>query len=192
MPTTSSRRYNSKPMVFDLDIANPPPSLTLLINPSNLEMKYTPKLTEQRVRWAGTSPGYIFHVHHDELDVLTASGKSAMFMADDEGLTRINRTETLAYQNIESLVTFYRNNGTNLNPKSNSTINPCMVNSMGRVRITYNGYSYKGHFISLTITENDSSPFNVDFSFEFKVTRTFDVGQVSSSFQPNFTPLSAQ
>ena len=187
---TSSRRYNTKPMVFDLNIETPPPSLTLLINPTNLEIKYAPKMIEQRVRWAGTSPGYIFHVHHDELDVLTASGKSAMFMSNG-GLTRTDRTDTLAYENIETLVAFYRNNGSNFNPKSNSTLNPAMINSVGRVTITYNGFLYKGHFISFSCTENDSSPFNVDFNFEFKVTRTFNVGQVSSNFTPNFTSFSS-
>ncbi len=177
---TSSRRYNSKPMVFDIDIDEPPASLVLLINPSNLEIKFQPRVAEQRIRWTGLTSAYVFQVHRDELDILTATGKSAMFMSD-KGITRKDRTDTLAYENIETLVAIYRNNGMNLNKKPGSTINPCAIDSVGRVVITYNNFMYRGHFTSFTFTENDGNPFNVDFSFEFKVTKTFDVSQTTGN-----------
>ena len=175
---------NAKPMHFDLEIENPPETLVLLINPTTLEIKFTPKITEQRVRWTGPSlnsasntienPAYIFQAHHDELDVLTASGRSAMFMAEGKGLTRFQKTDTYAYDNIERLVAIYRNNGTNRNKKPNSTVSPCAIDSVGRVSISYNEFIYKGYFSSFSVVENDTSPFNVDFNFEFKVFNTFD------------------
>ena len=178
---TTSKRENSKPMVFEIDIVIPPAPLILLINPASLEIKYAPKITEQRIRWTGLNGNvpYVFHAHHDELDTLTASGKSAMFMTD-KGITRVDRTDSLAYENIQKLVDVYRNNGMNLNKKTNSVIAPCAINSVGRVVISYDGFMYKGHFINFSFTENDMSPFNVDFSFEFKVTRTFSSNQVSA------------
>lgn len=172
---------DAKPMQFDLDIENPPRPLVLLINPTTLEIKFTPKVMEQRVRWTGlgnASP-YIFQVHHDELDVLTASGRSAMFMIEDVGLSRIQRKDSYAYKQIEDLVSLYRNNGVNRNKKANSSTRPCAIDSVGRVKISYNEFMYTGHFSSLSITENDSSPFNVDFSFEFRVFNTFDGRQYS-------------
>lgn len=178
-------RSNAKPMQFDLEINELPNDwkpLVLLINPTTLEIKFTPKVTEQRVRWngLGINPAYIFQAHHDELDVLTASGRSAMFMIDDKGLTRLQRSETYAYDNIEKLVMIYRNNGVNRNKTPNSSVrSPCAIDSVGRVSLTYNGYIYRGYFMSLSVTENDTSPFNVDFNFEFKVFDTFNSGNIN-------------
>lgn len=177
--TTTVRRKNVKPMVFELEINEPPPPLILLINPTSLETKYTPRVAEQRVRWTGYNIPYIFQAHHDELDVLTANGKSAMFISNDKGLTRTERTETVGYENLEKLVAIYRNNGTNRNKKPNSSINPCMIDSVGRVVMSYNGFIYKGHFTNFTVSENEAMPFNLDFTFEFKVTSTFDIGLVN-------------
>lgn len=177
---TTVKAVNTKPMVFELKIENPPPVLTLMINPTSLEIKYTSKISEQRVRWSGSNSAYIFHAHHDELDALTISGKSAMFMTD-YGLSRKDRTDSRAYENIHKLVSIYRNNGKNVNKKPDSTqknaygtVSPALINSIGRVAIHYNDFIYQGHFTSFSITENDASPFTVDFSFEFKVTNTFN------------------
>ena len=165
-------------MMFDLDIVRQPDSFALLINPSNLNLKFAPKISEQRIRWTSENIGYVFQAHHDELDVLTASGISAMFVSFTHGITRENRTNTMSYNNIQQLIALYRNNGTNVNPKSGQTINPCMIDSVGRVVITYDGFIYRGHFISFTITENDEKPFNINFSFEFKVTQMLNIGNV--------------
>ncbi|MDD5649584.1 MAG: hypothetical protein PHF86_04090 [Candidatus Nanoarchaeia archaeon] len=175
---TTVRRLNVKPMVFELDINDPPPPLTLLINPTSLEIRYVPKVTEQRVRWTGTNIPYIFQGQHDELDVLSASGKTAMFISEEKGITRIDRTKTLAYENIAKLLAIYRNNGTNRNSKPDGAINPCTIESVGRVVLNYNGFLYRGHFIAFSLSENDAMPFNLDFTFEFKVTKTFNVEQI--------------
>ena len=178
---TTSRRP-LKQMVFELTILNPPPPLVLLINPSNFDMKYTPKISEQRVRWSSSSSqdvtqstGYVFHAHHDELDVITASGKSAMFMSPGEGLTVKNRLSSTGFLNIEKLVAIYRNNGMNFNSKPDSYIRPAKIDSIGRVVIIYDGFVYKGHFTSFNYNQNDVQQFNVNFSFDFKVTQTLDM-----------------
>jgi hypothetical protein len=173
---TTSKRINTKPMVFELDVYEKVEPLILLINPATLELKHTTKISEQRVRLTEVSSAYIFQAHHNELDLLSASGKSAMFVSD-MGITRVNRSKTHAYENIERLMSIYKNNGTNNNSKSNSSVDPCTIGSIGRVSITYNGFIYKGHFTSFSLTENEATPFNVDFSFEFKVTKTFNSEQ---------------
>jgi hypothetical protein len=179
---TTVKRSNIKPMVFELNIENPPPPLILLINPTTLETKYTARVSEQRIRWTGNNPPYIFQVHHDELDMLIATGKTAMFFSDEKGLTRFERTKTLGYENLEKLIAIYRNNGTNRNTKPNSSINPCLINSVGRVILNYNGFIYEGHFTNFSVAENEVMPFNLDFTFEYKVTKTFNVGQINEEF----------
>ena len=179
--TTTVKRLNVKPMVFELQINDPPPPLVLLINPTSLEIKFTPKIMEQRTRWAGNNVPYIFQAHHDELDTLSATGKSGMFFSDEKGLTRIERRESYSFENLSKLIAIYRNNGTNRNTKPNSYINPCMIDSVGRVVLSYNAYIYRGHFTSFSTTENDSMPFNMDFSFEFKVTSTFSIDYATES-----------
>ncbi|MDD5649715.1 MAG: hypothetical protein PHF86_04745 [Candidatus Nanoarchaeia archaeon] len=173
------KRTNVKPMVFELEINDPPPPLTLLINPSTLENKSVSKILEQRVRWTGGNIPYIFQVHHDELDVLISSGKSAMFFSNEKGLTRIERIKTAGYENIEKLIAIYRNNGTNRNTKPNGSINPCTIETIGRVILSYNEFIYRGHFTSFSVSENESMPFNIDFNFEYKVTQTFDINRVN-------------
>jgi len=171
-----------KPMSFELQIDQPPPALVLMINPSSLELRFSTKISEQRVRWNDTDiPAYIFHAHHDELDSLSCSGKTAMFVSYEKGLTRVERTDTESFKNIETLLAFYRNNGTNRNPKPNKVSNPCLIESIGRVVITYNGFVYKGHFLSFSWSENDSTPFNIDYSFDFKITNTFDSNSISNN-----------
>jgi len=163
-----------KPMVFELDIIEPPAALILLINPDNLTLKFTPKVTPERVRWTTRrSSSYILHAHHDELDTLNATGKSALFYNND-GLTSANRHETIGWENIQKLLSIYRNNGMNFNKKPMQK-GSSVIDSVGRVLITYDDVLYKGHFDSFSLNESAEKPFYLDFSFDFKVTRMINV-----------------
>lgn len=173
-----------KPMVFELDIVQSPPALILLINPESLDLKFTPKVTEARTRWTDRrQSAYIFHAHHDELDMLSAAGKSAMFY-DSNGLTSGNRTESLAWDNIQKLLAIYRNNGMNFNSKPNSISS--VIDFVGRVVITYDGYIYRGSFESFSISEAQEKPHNVEFNFEFKVTQIYNIGGASNKIMQNY------
>lgn len=173
-----------KPMVFELDINEPPPPLVLLINPETLDTKFTPKVSESRVRWSNkSSSSYILQVHHDELDTLAASGKSAMFMTN-EGITSADRTRTLAYENIQQLIAIYRNNGMNFNRRPNRN-GQNYIESVGRVTITYDNFVYRGSFESFSLNEVQEKPFNYEFSFEYKVTRMIDVRGVGNQIMQN-------
>ena len=52
------------------------------------------------------------------------------------------------------------------------------ISEFGRVVITYDGFVYRGHFLSFSTTEDDTKPFNINFSFEFKITQVFNIGKV--------------
>lgn len=162
-----------KPMAFDLEIKEPPPTLILLINPDNLDIKFAHKTNEARVRWVDyDDSAYILQTHHDELDTLSASGKTAMFYSD-KGITNIDATKSLAYENLQQLLAVFKNNGLNYNRR-----NPrySVIESVGRVLITYDGYIYRGSFETLTITETAENPFSLDFSYDFKITEIMDMG----------------
>jgi len=174
-----------KQMVVELEINNPPPPLILLINPETLDLKFAHKVTEQRVRWTDRKQsGYILHTHHDELDMMSASGKTAMFYTD-KGLTSYNRKDSLAWENIQKFIAIYRNNGMNFNSTPGRR-GSSVIDSVGRVLITYDGSIYKGSFESLTINETDEKPFNFDFNFEYKITHTLGQNSLSNSI---FNPL---
>lgn len=163
-----------KPMVFELDINFPPDPLILLVNPETLEKRFISRVSESRVRWINRNDsGYILQAHHDELDVLSMSGRSALFYSQN-GLTTRERRQSLGYDNIQKLVAIYRNNGVNFNRRPGRR-GTNLMQSVGRVVITFNGYIYRGSFENLTITETQERPFNLEFSFEFKVTRTFNI-----------------
>jgi len=172
----------TKPMVFELDIEDSPPPLVLLINPESLDTKFAPKVSETRVRWYDRrESGYVFDVHHDELTVLSASGKSAMFYTN-LGITSEDREQTVGWENIQHLVALYRNNGMNFNSKPNLK---SLINSVGRVVITYDAFIYRGSFDSFSLTETQEKPFNLEFSFEFKVTQTISTKGLSNSIMRN-------
>ena len=169
-----------KPMVFELDIVESPPSLILLINPINLDVKFTPKVVEERVRWMSRSKSpYVLQAHHDELDVLSMGGTSALFYTN-QGLTSQDRQQSVGYENIERLVAIYRNNGMNFNRKPNSR-GMSVIDSVGRVVITYDEFIYRGSFDSFSLTETAEKPFNLEFSFDFRVTETYNIQGLSQT-----------
>lgn len=165
----------SKPMVFELNINNPPPQLTLQINPESLDFKFSPRVSESRVRWTNQrDSGYILQTHHDELDILSVSGQSALFYTD-KGLTSVERRRTIAWENIQKLVAIYRNNGMNFNSQMGKGMS--VIESVGRVHIIYDEVLYSGSFDSFNLSEAAEKPFNLNFSFDFRVTKFFDSKQ---------------
>jgi hypothetical protein len=174
-----------KPMVIELEINVPPPPLTLLMNPESLDIKFASKVTEQRVRWIDKrESGYILHTHHDELDMMSASGKTALFYTD-RGLTSFDRQDSLAWENIQKFIAIYRNNGINFNSTPGFR-GSGVIDSVGRVMITYDGFIYRGSFESLTINETEEKPFNLDFSFDYKIT---NISGENSLSQTIFNPV---
>lgn len=173
-----------KPMVIELDILTPPPPLVLLINPDTLDLKFVPKITEARVRWTDRrDSGYILQAHHDELDMLSASGRSAMFYTN-RGITSSERARTVGWENIQHLLAIYRNNGMNFNPKPGRR-GTNLIQSVGRVLIVYDEVIYRGSFESFSLTETEEKQFNVDFNFDFKVSRMTNIRGLSNSIMNN-------
>ena len=170
-----------KPMFFELDINEPPPILTLLINPSDFIQSFSKRVVQSRTRATSRDRGaYIYQFNFDELDTMTCSGTSAMFYGK-KGLTNAVRSDTLGYKNLKSLVEVYRNNGRNYvnriykQAPTLETGGDGLIDSVGRVIIAYDDVVYRGSFDSFTVSDSNTTPYNLKFSFQFTVSERVDV-----------------
>jgi hypothetical protein len=173
----------AKPMFFELDIDQPPPVLMLAINPEDFNKSFTKKVTQARHRpTTRNTASYIYNFDYDELDVMNCSGTSAMFYSSN-GLEMLSRKETLGYRNLRSLIEIYRNNGRNYYTRPTNT-SPLLtgggglIKSVGKVIIAYDDVLYGGSFDSMSITETDEKPFNMQFNFQFTIIDTVDARNV--------------
>lgn len=145
------------------------PSLTMLINPANLDISYTPLITETR-----TLGGFAHEFWGEQLTTLAATGKTAMFIDSEEGLTNKKSRSTESYQYFMTLLNIYKNNGKGYYKTFESTAasaNPSKLQSLGIVQMYYDGTQYDGFFESFTYTEDASMPFNLEYSLNFKAVK---------------------
>jgi len=146
-----------------------PPSLTMHINPQNLDLSYSPLINETR-----TLGGFIHEFWGEELTTLSASGKTAMFY-NSNGITNLDSKLTESYNNFLRLVNIYKNNGKDYSDDRNtlaSKANPNRIISFGMVIMTYLDKQYEGYFENFSITELADKPFYLEYDFSFKITRT--------------------
>ena len=156
------------PMLIRLEIDNPPPPLTLLINPSSFDLTFASKVTKTKVRKAYRGDfGYSFEHHHDELDEISMSCDTALNYDFNRGLTDNNVNQVMAYDHTQKLLAIYRNNGKNYNTKQDS-----IIESIGRVVIQFDGVHYYGSFNDFKWTHTADTPFNYSLSWTFTVTET--------------------
>lgn len=151
------------------------PSLTMLVNPANLETTYQPLITESR-----TLGGFVHEYWGEQLTTLSASGKTAMFVDSEKGLTSKDSNKTESYQYFMSLLNIYKNNGKGYFKTfdTNTTkANPTKIASLGIVSMIFDKRQYDGYFESFTYTEDSSSPFNLEYSLTFKAMKI--IGQLS-------------
>ena len=161
------------------NMRNTPP-LRMLVNPSSFTVS-AEKITSDG-NWGRNGP--IIEHWGDQQDKISGSGSVAGFYAlakslkdpkavGAPGLTRMARNFSLGYQNFLSLYLLYRNNaGLYLNDmgQSDKRLNLSMV---GSVYIYYDNTLYIGSFDSFNVTEDDTKPFTLNYSFEFTVRSTF-------------------
>jgi len=167
-----------KPMFFELDIIDPPPVFTLLINPQEMNLRFTKRVIQARTRPTSRDrASYNLQHFFDELDVMSCAGTSAMFY-NENGLTTKNRTDTLGYKNLKSLVEIYRNNGRNFAPRQEYPLvtgGDGLIDSVGRVIIAYDDIIYRGSFDSLSVNEVDTKPFNLTFDFQYVISERLNI-----------------
>jgi len=138
---------------------------TLLVNPENVNHGKTAS-----VQLAYTRKGYTSQFWGSGQDILTATGKSAAFMAPSVGMTSFSRRMTFGFKNFMSMLGAYRNNGyTFADPVNFQNTLTRVIDTIRGVEITYDDQSFMGHFNNFTVDESAESPVIFDFNFEFVI-----------------------
>ena len=172
------------------NMANTPP-LKMLVNPSSFKLGNEKIISDGG--WTRYGPADIVEHWGEQLDTIDCSGKIAAFQAVDlvkfdgsPGITRIARQYSASYQNFLSLYMLYRNNaGLYLVDNVEPTDTKKQVMSvLGSIYIYFDHYIYIGSFDNFTITETDTSPHSLEYSFKFTVRASFGLDQV---VDPNYT-----
>lgn len=165
------------------------PPLRMLVNPQSF------KINNEKIMNDGnrSRTGPITEVWGDGQDTIEASGKIGAFYCADvggfsgpnitesggPGLTRTARSFSAAYQNFMSLYQIYRNNAgihvydtvdSLASQKTNLVLS-------GSVYIYFDHTLYVGSFDSFSVTETDTAPFTLEYSYQFTVRAAFLLDQ---------------
>lgn len=163
-----------------IEIAKNVPALQLLINPNTFSRRY-----EHQVDYAKGRRRPIVSMWHEKPVVISGKGTTAAQYAirqsGEGGLTSSNRINSLAYENLISLASIYRNNGltftSGLGDSSNSGV-PLISMS---VYIYYDGTVYIGSFDSFSISDSAEKPFNLEYSFDFTCRYEVPIGSYAET-----------
>lgn len=161
-------------------LATPP--LTLLVNPQSLAISFTKKQSFQE----RSRNGYIFQSWGEDLPKLSVSGKTGAFYAGTTGVNAqgqtdspsgvqwITRRDSAAWQNLASLLVIYRNNGILYDLLGRTEAHLWV----GNIEISYDQNVYEGQFESFQYGfAEDHQNGGVEWSFEFRVSAMYDLGQ---------------
>jgi hypothetical protein len=172
------------------------PPLAMLVNPNSFGGKGDKIANDGS--WTRNGP--IVEFWGDQQDKISGSGKVAGFFALDAtnatgpGLTRMARNLSQGWENFQSLYLLYRNNGALYLPDFVSREDRLNLAMVGSVYIYYDNTIYIGSFDSFNVTENDATPFTVEYSFEFTVRAAFLLDRTDDQFTygaPNLFPKGA-
>lgn len=174
------------------------PPLQLLINPESFSVSNQKIISDGN--WGRNGSGTGIEHWGDAQDTISASGRVAGFFAQQSqgvngssgnspGLTRMARNFSMSYENLLSLYLIYRNNGAlwipdNVDARDAQTVKPNMIATVGSVYIYYDSTLYIGSFDSFQLTEDDTAPFTLSYSFEFTVRATYLLDRVGNE-NPN-------
>lgn len=157
------------------------PPLRMLVNPKSFSVRGE-KITSDG-NWGRNGP--IIEHWGDNQDKISGSGTVSGFYAlagavpgsdsgsNGPGLTRMGRNFSASYQNFLSLYLLYRNNAGLYLPDDTQPDKRLNLSLVGSIYLYYDTILYIGSFDSFNITEDDTKPFSLDYSFEFTVRAAF-------------------
>jgi hypothetical protein len=157
--------YNS---YLSYDVA----TLTLFINPRDMTIGQQQVLgnTYTRRGWVTTAWG-------NQQATISASGVSAAFyfyLNNNGGLTNKYRRGSPSFVNVMDITGLFKNNGWYfLDGASNPSLfkdgTSRVINVMDSIKIEYDGSTYLGSFSTFTLNDLATSPYKMEYSFEFIV-----------------------
>jgi hypothetical protein len=162
------------PMTIFLDINDPPPPLVLFINPTSFTHTLAKKVTPQKTRADSSTSGYVIQHAKDELDAMQVNGLTATMFDYKLGLCTSD-TLSAAYDHFLKMLAYIDNNGVNYNDRYD-----LIIDSVGRVKIVYDGVSYYGCFDDFNYKLTASEPFNFSFSWNFTISSMWDSNSYGS------------
>lgn len=148
------------------------PPLRLLVNPKSFKVSSEKIIADGS--WGRNGP--IIEHWGEGQDRIEASGTVAAFYSMDSynangpGLSRTARQFSTSYQNILAMWLIYKNNGGIWlqDPVSpNSRIQNLTV--IGSVYLYYDEILYVGSFDNISLTESETTPYTLEYSFGFTV-----------------------
>jgi len=169
-----------EPMIIDLKIKDPPPTLEFIINPKTMTTTLNKMLRPQFTR-----SGWITQYPGDEMPSIDMTGTICGFYNERDGLSgspfqytklnnyedkskervlEVSRISSVGYQWLIKLLSFYKNNGCNINADDRRRID-----SVGSVEIYYENTTLIGSFRSFEFSEDENRPHTMDYSFNFRV-----------------------
>ena len=129
----------------------------LWVNPESLTFNF-----EKVISDTFTRRGHINEYWGDRQLQLSARGRTPGFYTRETGLTRVHRAKSGAYSNLMTLVAMYRNNGYQYDLEDKRRIA-----RVGTIVVTYDGVQYEGRFENFRVSEDDTTPFWLEYEFEF-------------------------
>lgn len=162
-------------------LVNTPP-LILLINPTNLAMKYTKKQQyTERTRY-----GFVFQAWGEEQPRLTIEARCGAFISGGRGVQWASRRDSAAWQNLATAFHFYRHNGYIYDTVGKSNAH----HFVGALSIHYDGWVYYGNMESFNYTFDETQQLGgVVFSMEFVVNAMVDTSKSSTVVLPMRSPI---
>ena len=136
--------------------------VTLLINPEN--MNHGKTNSAQSIYTRG---GWIPQLWGPNQDLITATGRSAVFMVSGEGASELLKKYSFAYLNFIALMGAYKNNGYRFNDQTNPRGRTRVAELIQGVEIYYDGQIFMGHFNNFTLDDTAEAPFIFSYNFEF-------------------------
>lgn len=165
-------------------MANTPP-LRLLVNPASFRVSSEKIISDGS--WGRNGP--IIEHWGENQDKIEGSGKVAAFYSMDindangPGLTRTARQFSTSYQNLLSLWLLYKNNGGVWfpDPISSSDSKAMNLSLVGSVYLYYDEILYVGSFDNFNLTESETTPFTLEYTFSFTVRAWYLLDHVDDS-----------
>ena len=151
---------NAIPVVFQ--VVSPdnntlllPDFLYLHVNPESFEVSY-----DQQIERFQTQGGFVEQHFGEQLSEVSGSQSSGVFMSVEDGITRYNRRDSVAYRKTLQLIDVFKSNGSVYDDQG-------MVQFKGRIRIVFGYGTYDGFFTTFDVTETAESPFSLQLSWSF-------------------------
>lgn len=197
---TLSDAFTAADIALQLQRIVAAPTLTLLVNPSNMAINYN-NIQSYTTR---TRYGYVFERWGEDQPTITFQGSTGAFIAGTAnslgsvttlgqitgetttatGVQFASRRDSAAWQNLQALIHFYQSNGYIYDTLGKTEAHLLI----GAVAIDYDQWTYVGHIESFDYAFQATSPHRLEWSMEFKVGRMFDNSQATTAVLPQTAP----